>query len=115
MSNLVRRSAALAFASFAAVTGSLLAPAAAQAQPVTAGSFTMTGDPGDYIPGGRDWSYDVSRNDRLTVSGSSDRRVITVNVDGVSGDWWTADFSAPAGEALTPKTYAGATRYPFNG
>lgn len=115
MSKLVRRSAVLAFASLAAAAGALLTPTAAQAQPVTSGSFTMTGDPGDYISQGRDWSYEVARGDRLTVNGSADRRVITVSIDGANGDWWYADFSAPAGAAIAPDTYAGATRYPFNG
>ncbi|MFI7596357.1 hypothetical protein [Actinoplanes sp. NPDC049681] len=115
MSKLVRRSAVLAFASLAAAAGTLLAPSAAQAQPVTSGSFTMTGDPGDYISQGRDWSYDVARGDRLTVTSSSDRRVISVGISAANGDWWSADFSAPAGQAIAPGTYAGATRYPFNG
>ncbi|MGA5305561.1 hypothetical protein ACPCHT_37095 [Nucisporomicrobium flavum] len=114
MTKQVRRSALLAIASVAAVAGTLLAPGAAQAQPVSSGSFTLSGDPGDYISQGRDWSYSTESGDRLSVNGSDDGRVVSISIDGANGDWWYADFSAPAGEKLEPGTYTGATRYPFN-
>ena len=114
MTKLVRRTAVLAFASLAAAAGTLLAPGAAQAQPVETGSFTMTGDPGDYISQGRDWSYSTGAGDRLTVNGSTDNRLVSVGIDGANGDWWHAEFQAPPGETLEPGTYTGATRYPFN-
>ena len=114
MTKLVRRSAVLAFASLAAAAGALLTPGAAQAQPVESGSFTMTGDPGDYISQGQDWSYSTGAGDRLNVNGSDDGRLVSLSLDGANGDWWYADFQAPPGERLEPGTYTGATRYPFN-
>src|SRR5690349_20645234 len=100
MTTSVRRTAALAFASLAAVAGTLLAPAAAQAQPVTSGSFTMTGDEGDYISLGREWSYATADGDRLTVNSSTDHRVVSLSISGADSDWWSADFAARSGEAL---------------
>jgi hypothetical protein len=97
------------------VTAGLFAPAAAQAQTVDSGSFTLSGDPGDYISGGQDWKYSTADGDGLTVSASTDSRTINLSVDGHQGDWWYVDLSAPSGQALTATTYPEATRYPFNG
>lgn len=93
----------------------LLGVAPASAQPVTNGSLVFGGDPGDYITGGRDYKYAPQNGDRLTVSAGADRRVISVSVDGVQGDWWTLEIAAPKGQELTARTYENATRYPFNG
>jgi hypothetical protein len=50
----------------------------------------------------------------MNVSGNTDNRVVSVSVDGANGDWWYLDLAAPTGKTLTPGTYTGATRYPFN-
>ncbi|GLZ29966.1 hypothetical protein Lesp02_21560 [Lentzea sp. NBRC 105346] len=93
----------------------LLGAVPATAQPVTSGSWTFGGDPGDYISGGQDYKYSPQNGDVLTVGASEDRNHIGVRVSGVQGDWWDVDFAAPRGEPLTAKTYEGATRYPFQG
>jgi hypothetical protein len=111
----VGRTAVLAFAALTAAVGTLSISTAAQAQTVESGSFTMTGDPGDYISGGQDWNYDTDNGDGLTVYGSSDNNHVEVAVDGYNGDWWYANFQAPGGQPLQPGTNADATRYPFNG
>lgn len=49
----------------------------------------------------------------LNVTGSTDDRTVHVNVNGANGDWWYLDIAAPQGQTLTPGTYTGATRYPF--
>ncbi|MEV6647023.1 hypothetical protein [Amycolatopsis sp. NPDC051371] len=87
----------------------------AQAQTVATGSLSFSGDPGDYISGGAAYAYSTEAKDRLTVNGSEDRNHIAVSVSGFNSDWWYLDFAAPSGEALTAGTYAGATRYPFQG
>ena len=92
-----------------------LGAAPAVAQPVTSGSWKFGGDPGDYISGGRDYKYSPVNGDALTVTGAEDKNHVGVSVSGVQGDWWSLDFAAPRGEALTAKTYDGATRYPFQG
>jgi hypothetical protein len=75
-------------------------------------SVTMTSDPGDYIGGGRNWSYTIA-NDAIGVGGT--RQYVGFGVDGANGDWWYADFAPAAGDILAPGYYPNATRYPFNG
>ncbi|MGW2831820.1 hypothetical protein [Streptomyces sp. NPDC001286] len=104
---------ALALAMATGTTG-LLAGTEAHALPVTEGSFSFSGDDGDYISGGRSYTYATASQDRMNVSGNTDNGVVTVSVDGANGDWWTLNLAAPTGKALTPGTYTGATRYPFN-
>jgi hypothetical protein len=104
---------ALALAMATGTTG-LLAGTEAHALPVTEGSFSFSGDDGDYISGGQSYTYATATQDRMNVSGNTDNGVVTVSVDGANGDWWTLNLAAPSGKALTPGTYTGATRYPFN-
>ena len=115
MSIFGRRSAGSLFAALAVVSAGLLPSSAAQAQPITSGSFTLTGDQGDYISLGRDWSYSIADGDDLSVSASDDHRTLAVSINGHQGDWWSVSLAAPSGQAITAKTYTGATRYPFNG
>jgi hypothetical protein len=111
---LARATATLALAlAMATGTTGLLSGAEAHALPVTEGSFSFSGDEGDYISGGQSYAYSASQ-DRMNVSGNTDNRVVTVSVDGANGDWWTLNLAAPSGKSLTPGTYTGATRYPFN-
>jgi hypothetical protein len=111
----IRRAVLLAFATVVTGAVGLLQPTSALAQAVDVGSFTLTGDPGDYISLGEDWSYNTSSGDGLSVSASDDHRTISVSIDGHQGDWWYLDLAAPAGQALTATSYPNAVRYPFNG
>lgn len=112
---LARATATLALAlAMATGTTGLLSGTEAHAQPVTGGSFSFSGDEDDYISGGQSYAYATASQDRMNVSGNTDNRVVTVSVDGANGDWWTLNLAAPSGKALTPGTYTGATRYPFN-
>ncbi|MPY52223.1 hypothetical protein [Streptomyces acidicola] len=97
-------------------TGStgLLSGAEAHAMPVTEGSFSFSGDPGDYISGGRSYAYATASDDRLNITADSDNNTVSLSVDGANGDWWYLDLAAPSGQALAPGTYTGATRHPFN-
>ncbi|QGV78616.1 hypothetical protein [Streptomyces ficellus] len=104
---------ALALAMATGTTG-LVAGPAAHAQPVTEGTFAFSGDEGDWVSGGQSYAYSTASQDRLTITGSEDHRTVSVAVDGVNGDWWHLDFSAPTGKALAPGTYTDATRHPFN-
>ena len=72
----------------------------------------MTSDPGDYIGGGRSWSYTWA-NGRIGASGS--RQYLGFGVIGADGSDFSADFVPAAGDILAPGRYANATRYPFNG
>jgi VCBS repeat-containing protein len=83
--------------------------AALQAQ-VT--SFTLSGDPGDYISGGQflfftpaDGTFNAYQNYDQGVSVSFN----SANYD----HFWYLDFAAPNNQPLTVGTYTGATRFPF--
>jgi hypothetical protein len=109
----VRRSLVVMVATVAGAAGALALPAvAAQAQVATEGSFTLTGDSGDYITGGLSYSYSAAAGDQLSVSGGPG--IFHLSVQGANGDWWSLDLQAPEGQTLQPGTYTGATRYPFN-
>lgn len=71
----------------------------------------FAGDAGDYITGGNSYQFTPS-NSAISVSTlGSDRNGVEVNISADAP--WTLDFVAPQGSVLTPGTYAGAMRYPF--
>jgi hypothetical protein len=109
----MRRSAVLALATVAGAVGALAVPAVAQADVVANGSFSMSGDAGDYITQGLSYSYSAAAGDTLNATGGP--AIFHLNINGANGDWWSLDLAAPTGETLQPGVYDGATRYPFNG
>jgi hypothetical protein len=109
-----RRRVLAAALSLTAAVGGLLLAGTAQAQAVSTGSLSFSGDAGDYISQGKSWSYSTSKGDALTVSSSSGS-LVSVSVNAYNGDWWTLDLDAPGTQVLTPGTYSAAHRYPFNG
>lgn len=111
VSSLLRAAAVVAAVGLGAVVGAT----PAFAQPVAEGSLAFSGDPGDWITGGGSYAYSTAAHDRLTVTGSDDGSVVSVNLTGANGDWWTLDLAAPAGQALTEGVYEKAHRYPFQG
>lgn len=72
-------------------------------------SLVFSGDPGDYISQGRDWSYDKT-NAVITASRNFDNG-ISVAVEGAT--WWTLDTAAPFNAPLAVGTYKRAQRFPF--
>jgi hypothetical protein len=95
------------FAVIALVVG--LSPSTAVAAPEDT-FVTFSGEGGDSITGDLTWSYDRS-NAEIITTGSSDNNRVSVRINGDT--WWFLDFAAPAGTALEPGIYEGATRYPF--
>lgn len=111
---LARATAALVLTlGLAGASTGLLSGAEAHAAPA-AGSLSFSGDPDDYISGGRSYAYATASQDRLNISADNDRNHVSLSVDGANGDWWYLDFAAPSGKTLAPGTYTGATRHPFN-
>jgi hypothetical protein len=100
--------------SLSAAVAGLLVAGPAQAQPVSSGSFSFSGDPGDFISLGESYSYSTGGGDLLEVFGT-DNSAVGLDVSGFNGDIWSLTFDAPQGQALVPGTYTGATRFPFNG
>lgn len=73
----------------------------------------MTSDPGDYIGGGRDYSYGTG-DGAFTVRKNYDSGV---NVGFTGTDWrddWDLAFAAPNNQPLVPGTYQNATRFAFH-
>jgi hypothetical protein len=112
--NLFKRAATrAALGVLAAGTLASVVPAAAQAATITGAgtSITFSGTGGDYITQDQAWSYDPS-NSTINATASADDNSVEVNINGDT--WWTLDFAAPQGQALTAgTTYDNATRYPF--
>lgn len=94
------------------ITSLTLGATVAAAQPVTAGSLSFNGDPGDFITGGQSYSYSVAAGDSFQVA-SEDGNHVQVSVRATNGDWWDLNLAAPSGQTLTPGDYQGAIRYPF--
>ncbi|MFI9010274.1 hypothetical protein ACIGNX_23875 [Actinosynnema sp. NPDC053489] len=111
MRNSSLRRAAVAVVASAAALVALSTPALAQ--PVTTGTASFTGDPGDWVTFGGSYAYDTGAGDSLAVFGSADNNYVRLGVDGRNGDWWTVEFAAPQGQRLTAGTYTDARRYPF--
>lgn len=93
--------------------GAIFGAVPASAQPVATGSLAFSGDEGDYISGGRSYSYSTESKDKLTVFSDETHKHVSVSISGVDGAWWSLDLAAPTGESLAPGTYEGALRYPF--
>ncbi len=107
--------AATLLAGAVTVAGLLTAVTPAHAQPVVAGTFTMTGDVGDYITGGETYSYDASAGDQLTIRADDQLRGVSLSINAKNGDWWSMDLKAPLGKKLAVGDYPEATRAPFSG
>jgi len=88
----------------------LAVPAAAHA--ATATSVVMYSDAGDYIGGGQQRLYTPGGASITTSGGPAGELYVNVS-GGASGDYFTLDFAAPPGQALTPGVYTDAQRAPF--
>jgi hypothetical protein len=112
--NIFRRATVRAAVGLLAAGVAILAvPVVAQAITITGAgtSVTFTGTGGDYVTGDQSWAYDPT-NSTIDATVSPDGNTVQVNID--AGTFWTVDFAAPQGQALTAgTTYDNAARYPF--
>lgn len=109
-----RRRALAAVVLLTAACGGLFVAGTAQAQKVSTGSLSFSGDQGDYITQGDSYAYSTGGGDALNVS-SATGSTVSVSVTGYNGDWWTLTFDAPGTQVLAARTYSAAHRHPFNG
>src|SRR5205823_3370780 len=101
-----RRRWALIVGTILLVLGGGVVPSRAQA--ATRSSVTMFSDPGDWIGGGTSRLFD-SGNASIQMSGTP--AFIGIDVSGgTSGDYYTFEFAAPAGQQLAPGVYVHAQR-----
>lgn len=84
-----------------------------------ASELSMTGVPDDYVLGDRTLAYRGGRWSPYAIVNPTSGKVVAVRLDTTSpdgADFFSLNFSTPQSAAeLTVGTYAGATRYPFNG
>lgn len=74
-------------------------------------SFSLTGDPGDFILGGQS-KFLTPADGTFFVNGSSGSGVVSMTFFGGT-EFWDANFAAPNGQPLTVGSYTGTARYPF--
>ena len=102
----IRRIHRLLAALIAVAAAVLLLPApAAQAHPVTAGSFDLRRS-----PEAEPLSYVVGVNATMLAQTTDDRNQVRIEITGTNGDYWSLELGAPYGEELSVGTYDGATR-----
>jgi hypothetical protein len=75
-------------------------------------SLTMVSDSGDYIGLGQFYFYTPGDGTFTAQSGSAQHVSISFHTPSYS-HWWYLDFATPSGQSLSPGSYTGATRYPF--
>ena len=74
-------------------------------------TWDMHSQPGAGVGQGRDWSWTSTSAD-ISASGDADRVSLALESP---DSFWSAQFSAPAGERLVPgSSYQGATRFGFH-
>jgi hypothetical protein len=85
------------------------APAPALAVPGLAGTLEMTSEPGDFVGGGRSYTYSTLLADHFSAYGTAVYVEIGLNRNplrpGPDIDYWQLRFVAPAGQRLEPGTY----------
>lgn len=74
--------------------------------------LSMRSEPGDYIGAGQDHLY-LQSDGTFTASRNFDNGVSIFFRTAGFEHFWHADFAAPHGQLLTPGTYSGAVRFPF--
>src|SRR5579862_276901 len=74
-------------------------------------SLTMTSRAGDYIGGGAKYAFTPAQG-TFTFSGTTSNVALRFATPSFS-EWWDVDLVAPVGTTLSPGTYYGAERAPF--
>ena len=90
-------------------------PYSAHSKPIAEGYFTMNGDGNDWVTGGQQYTYDISKGDKFRISVDQNRRGINLWIDGYNGDWFEMDLLAAKDKTLSPGEYLNAHRAPFSG
>jgi hypothetical protein len=74
--------------------------------------LVMNSDSGDYIGGGRSYSYTPESS---TIAAGGTRRGVSFGVRAPGSVYWDGSFSPADGDIIAPGRYTGATRDPFRG
>ncbi|WP_189171598.1 hypothetical protein [Pilimelia anulata] len=76
--------------------------------PVAAGSLEFSGDPGDYVSRGREWTYGASGGDRWDAHHFLAENAVKLDVSGRDSKSWTLELRAASGQPLRVGRYADA-------
>lgn len=111
-----RRALLAAALSLAAGAAGLVVAAPASAEPPTGpatGTFTVSGDPGEYLTGGETYSYSTTTGTVITMFGNPYELTVRLG-DDATGQRWNLNLSAAGSRLLAPgNTYTGAMAYPY--
>ncbi|GHH77268.1 hypothetical protein GCM10018781_50420 [Kitasatospora indigofera] len=99
----------------ALTAATVLAGPAAQAQSVGTGTLAFSGDPGDWITGGRSYGYTAGAQDHFEIGADPEHRHVVLQVEAAGHVDWTLDLTAPAGQALTVGHFAEPAAEPSEG
>jgi hypothetical protein len=80
-------------------------------QPTT--FLTIVSNPGDYVGQGRTYRFTNQTGSFVATQLCNALHVRIRYLDNNSGYLWSLDFGAPVGARLTPGTYEGTARWPF--
>jgi hypothetical protein len=78
----------------------------------SSGSLTLQSDAGDFVGQGQTASFS-SPADTFLVNGNGNAMRVDVHPADYPNEFWQLELAAPAGQQLTPGTYANARRWPF--
>ena len=105
----IRRSAMLAaLASLVAIAGSVFVAAQAQAYPAESGSMRLSGDPGEYVSGGRSYTYSTANGDQFDAAvrfAYHQLPTLTVSASSAGGVPWSVMFSPGYMQPMPTGTY----------
>ncbi|MFC9324903.1 hypothetical protein [Kitasatospora sp. NPDC057015] len=99
----------------ALTAATVLAGPAAHAQPVGNGTLAFSGDPADWITGGRSYSYADGAQDHFEIGADPEHRHVVLWVEAAGNVSWTLDLTAPAGQELTVGHYTEPAAEPSDG
>ena len=84
--------------------------ATAPSSPTPANALAFSGDPGEYVSGGRSWGLSSEGVSFAAASGCSANQIeILVSLP---NDLWMLRLAAPAGRSLAPGRFLGAGNWP---
>ncbi|MFJ9754919.1 hypothetical protein [Streptomyces sp. NPDC101149] len=110
--SLARTAAVLTAAVALAVTAAPLTGTAEAHEAVT-GSLSFSGEAGEYISGGRSYSYTPETTEMFDISGPVSESAVGTTVVTPEGERWYLHMEAPYGQKLTSgTTYTNASSWP---
>ncbi|MFF2014093.1 hypothetical protein ACFVWY_34210 [Streptomyces sp. NPDC058195] len=85
----------------------------AQAHEAASGSLSFSGEPGEYISGGKSYAFTPGTTEMFDISGPTSGSAVGATVVTPEGERWSLSMEAPYGQKLTAgTTYSNALSWP---